>query len=134
MMDLELFLLILMGTIGMAAVGIFGGLLMQGVDRKLGALMQSRIGPPLRQPWWDLKKLFIKENIVPDHALKSIFNAAPVLALASTITILLYIPFAGKPAILAHWGDLILIMYLLAMPALAMVVGVVLLRLRLTLL
>ena len=40
-----------------------GGLL-AGIDRKLSARMQSRWGPPLLQPFYDVAKLFQKESIV----------------------------------------------------------------------
>lgn len=42
---------------------IVGGLL-AGVDRKITARMQSRIGPPIVQPFYDVAKLFQKENLV----------------------------------------------------------------------
>ena len=40
-----------------------GGLL-AGIDRKLSARMQSRWGPPILQPFYDVAKLVRKENIV----------------------------------------------------------------------
>ena len=40
-----------------------GGLL-AGVDRKLSARFQGRYGPPVRQPFFDVLKLFQKERIV----------------------------------------------------------------------
>jgi ech hydrogenase subunit B len=45
------------------AAPLAGGLL-SGIDRKLSARMQSRWGPPLLQPFYDVAKLFQKENIV----------------------------------------------------------------------
>ncbi|OPY12844.1 MAG: Hydrogenase-4 component C [Syntrophus sp. PtaB.Bin001] len=44
-------------------VPIVGGFL-AGVDRKLSARLQGRYGPPLRQPFFDVMKLFQKERIV----------------------------------------------------------------------
>ena len=40
-----------------------GGLL-AGLDRKITARMQSRVGPPLLQPFYDVIKLFSKQNAV----------------------------------------------------------------------
>ena len=41
------------------------GCLFFGIDRKLTARMQNRVGPPLLQPWYDFKKLMGKtEEIV----------------------------------------------------------------------
>ncbi|KJJ85973.1 ech hydrogenase subunit B [Candidatus Omnitrophus magneticus] len=42
---------------------ILGGLL-SGIDRKLSARMQERVGPPIWQPFMDVLKLFEKENLV----------------------------------------------------------------------
>ncbi len=42
------------------------GLLTSWVDRKVTALVQMRVGPPLLQPFYDIRKLFIKETCVPE--------------------------------------------------------------------
>jgi ech hydrogenase subunit B len=42
----------------------FLGGLLAGLDRKISARMQSRLGPPLLQPFYDVLKLWQKENIV----------------------------------------------------------------------
>ncbi len=42
----------------------FIGGLLAGIDRRISARMQSRVGPPLLQPFYDVWKLFQKENIV----------------------------------------------------------------------
>ena len=42
---------------------IVGGIL-AGVDRIISARMQSRVGPPVLQPFFDVIKLFSKENLV----------------------------------------------------------------------
>ncbi len=104
-------------------LGIFFGLIYQGIDRKLAARMQSRVGPPLRQPFIDIKKLLLKENIVPENAIGWLYNSVPFIGLAATATILLYLPIGDLPPILSGYGDLILVLYLLTLPALAMVVG-----------
>ena len=124
-MNATLLLQTLVGTLGMAVFGLFAGLWFMGLDRVLAARMQARIGPPVRQPFIDLAKLLIKQNVVPANAIPWLFNGAPLLALASAITILLYIPMAALPGlpVLDLHGDLVLIMYLLLVPGLAMVAG-----------
>ncbi len=42
---------------------ILGGLL-DGIDRKISARMQRRVGPPLLQPFYDVIKLFSKQVII----------------------------------------------------------------------
>lgn len=119
----ESVLRIIIGTIGVAIFSIFIGLLYKGVDRKISAHMQGRIGPPIVQPFRDVRKLFTKENIVPENAIPWIFNLIPLLGLVATVTILIYLPLGGFPPILSWGGDLILILYLLIFPSLALVIG-----------
>ena len=38
----------------------FAGLILIGIDRKISARMQNRIGPPILQPYYDVVKLFSK--------------------------------------------------------------------------
>jgi len=46
----------------------FVGGLLEGLDRKISARMQRRVGPPLLQPFYDVIKLFNKETISVDSA------------------------------------------------------------------
>jgi len=103
--------------------GTFVGMVYKGLDRKLAAQMQGRIGPPLRQPFFDVVKLMIKENIVPDHAIAWLFNLMPLVSLAAVGTLLFYVPLGGFSPLLHGYGDLILVLYLLAVPSIAMVLG-----------
>lgn len=45
----------------------FAGCLLAGVDRRISARMQNRRGPPLRQPWYDVRKLMAKERSAPNR-------------------------------------------------------------------
>jgi len=120
---LRVLITIMISAIGLAAFGIIFGLLYKGIDRKISAHMQGRVGPPIRQPFRDIKKLFIKENIVPENAIPWIFHLAPMVGLVATISILLYLPIGGFSPIASDYGDLILILYLLIIPSLALVIG-----------
>jgi formate hydrogenlyase subunit 4 len=117
-------------------VALYVSLLLKGVDRKFAAWLQARVGPPIRQPIWDTFKLFQKENILPERAVPWVFNGAPLLAFMASIAILLYLPlgpvdlrgFSGGAEdwftpILGGYGDLILLIYLLAIPGLMMAIG-----------
>lgn len=46
----------------------FLGGLLDGLDRKISARMQGRIGPPVLQPFYDVRKLFNKQTIVVNKA------------------------------------------------------------------
>ncbi len=99
------------------------GILYRGIDRKLVARMQGRIGPPIIQPLRDIRKLLMKETIIPDGAIRWLFNAAPLTALIASALLLLYIPLFGQGALLGGTGDTILVIYLLIIPPLAFVLG-----------
>ncbi|MFO7676954.1 MAG: complex I subunit 1 family protein [Thermoplasmatota archaeon] len=114
---------VILGTLGVALFGIIVGLFYKGIDRKIAAHMQGRIGPPIRQPFRDVVKLFAKENIIPENSIPWVFNLVPVLGLVASISILLYLPLAGFSPLLSLNGDIILILYLLIFPSLAMVIG-----------
>ncbi|HID71991.1 MAG TPA: NADH-quinone oxidoreductase subunit H [Thermoplasmata archaeon] len=122
-MSIETILLAVFGTILVTIFGIVFGLIYKGIDRKLVARLQSRIGPPIIQPFYDLQKLRIKENIVPHNAVPWLFHFAPILSLTTSILLLLYIPIGGKKPILDGYGDIILVLYLLALPSLGLILG-----------
>jgi len=115
--------IIIFGSALLVFVGGAFGMLYRGIDRKLVAHMQGRVGPPVVQPFRDVQKLLMKENIIPGGAITWLFNAAPFLALISTGSLLLFVPMFGQPALLGGYGDLILVLYLLIIPSLAFVVG-----------
>jgi len=117
------FAFIVLSAVIITIYGIVVGLFLLGIDRKLAAHMQARVGPPIRQPFIDVRKLLIKENVIPANAIAWMFNLAPVVALASSIVILLYLPIGSIYPPLGAFGDLILVMYLLTIPALCMVAG-----------
>ncbi len=51
------------GIIFLLLAPVLGGLI-AGIDRKVTARMQGRMGPPLLQPFYDVGKLFEKESVV----------------------------------------------------------------------
>ncbi len=53
----------LIGTIAFTIFGPILGCLLAGLDRKISARMQGRVGPPLLQPYYDVRKLFEKERV-----------------------------------------------------------------------
>lgn len=53
-----------MGILLYIVLAPFIGGLLSGLDRKLTARMQGRIGPPLLQPFYDVKKLINKEILL----------------------------------------------------------------------
>ncbi len=99
------------------------GLLTSWVDRKVTALVQMRVGPPLLQPFYDIRKLFIKETCVPEGGAIGLFLLAPLLGLAA-VTLASMILWRTLLDVEATFvGDLIVLIYLLVMPALSVMLG-----------
>ncbi len=85
--------------------------LLQGVQRRITARVQSRQGPPLLQPWFDLLKLLAKEDLESGEA-PAVQRLASWLALAAVLAAACLVPL-GFPAPLDGVGDVILLIYLL---------------------
>lgn len=99
------------------------GLLYIGIDRKVTAHMQNRIGPPIWQEFLDFGKLMGKEDITPSAAQSFVFNAAPLIALGATVVVMLLLPITSPQPALTTVADLIVIIYLLNIPAICLVLG-----------
>jgi NADH-quinone oxidoreductase subunit H len=92
-------------------------LLFEWIDRRTIARLQARVGPPWFQPVADLLKLLSKENVLPRQADRPICRALPVVSLAAVLTAALYVPVGGR-VVYAFEGDLIVVLFLLSLPAL----------------
>jgi NADH-quinone oxidoreductase subunit H len=88
----------------------------QWYDRKLTARVQSRMGPPIFQPFADFVKLLSKEDIVPEGVRPRLYAAIPLVAFAAVATAFLYLPVLGPASPFAFPGDLILVLYLVTLP------------------
>jgi formate hydrogenlyase subunit 4 len=98
------------------------GLLLCGIDRKLVARMQKRVGPPILQPFYDFFKLLGKETIIPNTANRTVFLIAPLIGLAAQVVLQLFIPVFSFNAFNGV-ADVIVILYLLLIPALSVILG-----------
>ena len=98
------------------------GMLLCGIDRKLVAKMQKRVGPPILQPFYDFFKLCGKETIIPAAASKTTFLMAPLVGLAALVVIQLFIPVFSFSAF-SGMADVIVILYLLLIPAMSIILG-----------
>ncbi len=97
------------------------GLLSTWFDRKLSARIQWRVGPPWYQSFADIGKLLYKEVIVPREANRSGFVLAPLFGLAA---VTLAVTILGADIIeqtAGFIGDVIVVWYLFAIPAIALV-------------
>lgn len=100
------------------------GLIVGWVDRKVTARLQWRVGPPWYQNFIDIAKLLLyKETLIPAGSSAVFFLGMPLLAasaasLVSTIVLVInFLPQAG------FLGDVIVLVYLMMIPPLALMLG-----------
>ena len=96
--------------------------LLVGVVNRTKAFFAGRSGPPLVQLYRDLAKLSQK-GAVYSRTTTAIFRAGPIVSLAALVTALLLVPFAGAPALFGFSGDVVLLVYLLALARFATVLA-----------
>jgi ech hydrogenase subunit B len=88
---------------------IIGGLI-AGIDRKITAHMQGRVGPPILQPFYDVGKLFEKEKTVANDTQR--FYA---------ISYFIFMIFTGT--LFFAGGDLLLVIFALTLAQIFLVLG-----------
>lgn len=86
------------------------GCLLTGVERKLSAKLQSRVGPPLLQPLYDFLKLFNKESIVVNRY--------------QNLYLLNYLAFIVASLVMLILGmDLLMILFVFTIANIALIIG-----------
>ncbi|MBN1697744.1 MAG: NADH-quinone oxidoreductase subunit H [Spirochaetales bacterium] len=98
------------------------GLVSTWVDRKVTALVQWRKGPPFLQPFYDVVKLLGKETILPKNGNSFVFLAAPVLGIVC-VSIVSSILWTSNIYGTSFVGDLIVVIYLITVPSIALIIG-----------
>lgn len=88
---------------------IIGGLI-AGIDRKITAHMQGRVGPPVLQPFYDVGKLFEKEKTVANDAQRFY-----------VISYFVFMIFTG--ALFFAGGDILLVIFALTLAQIFLVLG-----------
>ncbi len=111
-MEAQAGLMIMYGIVNAAMVLLLAPFF-EGVLRKVTAQVQSRKGPPVLQPYYDLLKLLGKEDIeVGENPAMQRFAA--YLSLASILTVATLVPM-GSSAPMNGAGDTVLLIYLLTL-------------------
>lgn len=109
--------LIFPGFLFSALIGLIAG----WVDRKVTARIHYRVGPPWHQNFTDIVKLMGKEVIVPQK--KLLFLLSPAFVILSSA---LAAGIIGRGIISADNSfnaDLIIVLYLLSIPAISMIIA-----------
>ena len=88
--------------------------LLSGFIRKVKNNMRMRKGPGIFQPYYNLAKLFQKEEVVSKNT-SWIFRITPFIVLASSITAAFLVPIFTSNLYLGCMGDLLLIIFVFAL-------------------
>jgi formate hydrogenlyase subunit 4 len=103
----------ILGSLANVLVVLLAAPLWQGILRKVTARIQSRQGPPLLQPYYDLFKLLGKEDIESGET-PTMQRFAVHLALSVALALACLVPM-GFPAPLNAAADVIVVIYLLTL-------------------
>ncbi len=99
------------------------GLLAGWFDRKITARLQWRVGPHWYQNFIDIAKLFLKETLIPNGASRIIFFAMPLFAIAGSTLASTIIMVINQAPNTTFVGDLIVVVYLMMIPPIAVMLG-----------
>ncbi|MCR6629129.1 MAG: NADH-quinone oxidoreductase subunit H [Magnetospirillum sp.] len=121
MPELSLPVAVLLFPGGLFALAL--GLALKGVDRRVVARLQRRVGPPLAQPLFDLVKLARKDTLVPAAAPRRLFLGAPLAGAVAMALAAALIPIAGLYTPAPVLGDLLVLLYLLTVPAIVLMLA-----------
>ncbi|HII81388.1 MAG TPA: NADH-quinone oxidoreductase subunit H [Methanosarcina sp.] len=106
MMDMNSVLTVVLVLIGAPIIGCLAA----GIDRKITARLQGRVGPPILQPYYDVKKLLSKDNMIVNGSQ----NFYVVVYLIFIILSLLMLVFKA---------DMLMIIFVYTVASLALIVG-----------
>jgi NADH-quinone oxidoreductase subunit H len=99
------------------------GLAASWIVRKVSAVVQYRVGPPFYQPFADVIKLMGKEILIPEKAQQFIFMASPIFGFAGAVLLATVLWQAAIRPESLFVGDIIVVMYLMVIPSLALILG-----------
>lgn len=97
-------------AIGFVILAPFVGAIICGIDRKVTARMQGRVGPPVLQPLYDIFKLFEKERVVVRNEVNFYI-----------FSYLIFVIFTG--ALFFSGGDILLVIFALTLAHVFLILG-----------
>ncbi|MFC2092141.1 complex I subunit 1 family protein [Elusimicrobiota bacterium] len=96
--------------------------LVSWIDRKVSALVHWRVGPPVLQSYYDFMKLMKKETIIPKEANTIVFLLSPIVSFAALVLISILLVKSNITRT-GYMGDIIVVIYMLIIPSLAVMMG-----------
>ncbi|NLG11181.1 MAG: NADH-quinone oxidoreductase subunit H [Coriobacteriaceae bacterium] len=100
----------ILALVGFGLVAPIIGCLLAGLDRKITARLQGRVGPPLLQPYYDVRKLLAKENVSVNRFQDFYIAMSLFLAILAGVMF-----FAG--------GNFLLVVFLITLSTLFLIVA-----------
>jgi energy-converting hydrogenase B subunit O len=89
---------IIISGVVLAVIALFFGPVFLGIERKIQARIQQRIGPPILTPGtWSILKFWYKKPFAPNSPMPRLYHALPPV----TVVIILFILWLTNPA---WWG------------------------------
>jgi formate hydrogenlyase subunit 4 len=98
---------------------MLGGPLLLGLMRKVRSRLEGRVGPPIRQPLLDIRKLLAKQRVRPDQS-SWVFLAGPVILVGSALVLAAIAPLVTTHPILSRTSDFIVVVFLLLLGSVSM--------------
>lgn len=90
-----------------------------GLMRTVRCRIEGRVGPPVYQPWRDIRKLLTKRRSRPQSA-SVVFALAPVVLAATTLVVIVLVPVVTTSPVLATGSDLFAVVFLLLLGSVVM--------------
>ncbi len=113
-------LIVFLKSVAYLALVLLASPLLEGVVRKVKAIVHSRKGPPVTQPYLDLAKLLVKEDLAVAPGL--VARLAPPAAFACVLAAAFFVPF-GVTAPATRGGDLFVFVYLFTLSSACVMAG-----------
>ncbi|MCA1186221.1 MULTISPECIES: respiratory chain complex I subunit 1 family protein [unclassified Saccharopolyspora] len=110
-----------LGVIGgglQCALIVVGAPFLIGAMRQARARLEGRAGAGVGQPWRDLRKLFLKESVVP-RGTSEVFRVAPLVVWSTTVVVALVAPFITIESAARPVADLFAVVALLTLGTVA---------------
>lgn len=95
-------------------LALAGAPLLQGIITRTKAWFAGRRGPPLLQPYFDIAKL-LRKGAVYSGTTTWVFRLGPAAGVGICALCLLFLPLGNLPAPFSFEGDLVFVIYLLAL-------------------
>lgn len=104
------------------ALVVAGAPVLVGLMRRVRARLEGRVGPPLTQPWRDVRKLLAKERVVAAST-SWVFAIAPLVLVATGAVVSGIVPLVTTRSAFDGAGELFAVVFLLLLGTVFLALG-----------